>query len=173
MRLQLIYGSVEHLRDNAFQVLFDLLDEHRGNFLREVDRFLTEIYTMLLQEDLELKYQFESSGDLSACTFDSPSLLKICYSRRSSVEFRENDGATTFSDHDAPILSTPPIQMHAVQQSQMSRSAHHSPRPRGMLSPQIVNHDKNPGPAIQTCARARSASLPPPNSQNYSRIGTR
>lgn len=127
-----------------------------------------------MQEDLELKYQFESFGDLNTCTFDSPTLLRICYSQRSSVELRRTDGTSTFPDHDAPTMSLPPsIQTYAVQQSQMSRSTPSSPRPRSMPSPQILKHDQNFRPAVQISMQARSASLPPPNPQDYSRIGTR
>ena len=128
---------------------------------------------MLLQEHLELEYRFESSRDLTACEFDSPSLLKMCHSQRSSGEFRQNDSASTSSDLDAPLMSTPPIQIHAVQQNQMSRSAHCSPRLHSMSSPQVLRHDKNSGPAVQIPTQARSASLLQLDSQDYSRIGTR
>ena len=76
----LIFCSVEKLQDDAFQVLLDFLNEHRGKFLYDVGRSLTKIYSVLLQEHLELEYRFESSGDLSAYEFDSPSLLRMCHS---------------------------------------------------------------------------------------------
>ena len=165
--------SVEHLQDDAFQVLLDLLDEHRGKFLHEVGRSLIKIYSVLLQEHLELKYRFECSGDLTACQFDSQLLLKMCHSQRSSAEFRRNDGASTSSDLDAPLTSTPAIQIHAVQHNQMSRSAYCSPPIRSMSSPQVLRHDKNSGPAVQIPAQARSSSLPELDSQDYSRIRSR
>ena len=97
----------------------------------------------------------------------------MCHSQRLSVEFRRNDGALTFCDLDAPLMSTPPIQIHTVQQNQMSRSAHCSPRLRSMSSLQILKKDKNSRPAVQIAAQARSASLPRLDSHNCSRIGTR
>ncbi|KAF2240208.1 hypothetical protein BU26DRAFT_573023 [Trematosphaeria pertusa] len=71
---------IEKLSTELFKTFLDVLDEQRGNFIREVATSLLKIRDILLREDLSRQFEFErvDGESIKKEQLNSSNLIQLC-----------------------------------------------------------------------------------------------